>query len=205
MTTEDIGAAWDDRYGEQPALWGADANRFLVELAADLPPGTALDLGSGQGRNAFWLAERGHTVTGLDLSPVAVEQAASVAAGHGLDATFEAVDLTSWDPVGRTWDLVVLSYLQLPDAARRQVHQAAVRALAPGGRLILIAHHRDNLEHGVGGPPYPDVLFNEEQLTDDFADLQIERNGKVLRPTDDGDAIDVVLVATRRQSDQSDP
>jgi SAM-dependent methyltransferase len=205
MTTEDIGAAWDDRYGEKPALWGADANRFLVELAADFPPGTALDLGSGQGRNAFWLAERGHTVTGLDLSPVAVEQAASVAAGHGLDATFEAVDLTSWDPVGRTWDLVVLSYLQLPDAARRQVHQAAVRALAPGGRLILIAHHRDNLEHGVGGPPYPDVLFNEEQLAADFADLQIERNGKVLRPTDDGDAIDVVLVATRRQSDQSDP
>jgi SAM-dependent methyltransferase len=197
MTTEDASAAWDDRYGEQPDLWGSAANRFLVELASDLPPGTALDLGSGQGRNAFWLAERGHTVTGLDLSPVAVEQAATVAADHDLDATFEAVDLTSWDPEGRTWDLVVLAYLQLPDAVRSRVHQAAVDALAPGGRLILIAHHRDNLEHGVGGPPYPEVLFTEEQLAADFADLEIERNGKVLRPTDDGDAIDVVLVADR--------
>jgi SAM-dependent methyltransferase len=197
MTTEDASAAWDDRYGEQPALWGADANRFLVELAADLAPGTALDMGSGQGRNAFWLAERGHTVAGLDLSPVAVEQATAVAADHDLDATFEAVDLISWDPAGRTWDLVVLAYLQLPDTARRRVHHAAVDALAPGGRLILIAHHRDNLEHGVGGPPYPDVLFTEQQLAVDFANLEIERNGKVLRPTDDGDAIDIVLVATK--------
>jgi len=128
---------------------------------------------------------------------VAVEQAAAVAASHGLDATFEAVDLTSWDPAGQTWDLVVLAYLQLPEAARRQVHRAAVRALAPSGRLILIAHHLDNLDAGVGGPPYPDVLFTEEQLATDFAELEIEHNEKVSRPTADGNAIDIVLVATK--------
>ena len=193
----EIGASWDAKYDEQRALWGTVANRFLIDLAADLPAGTALDLGSGQGRNAFWLAEQGHSVTGLDLSPVAVEQAAAVAAAHGLDASFEAVDLATWDPAGRTWDLVLLSYLQLPEAVRRPVHRSAAQALAPGGRLILIAHHRDNLDHGVGGPPSPDVLFAEEQLADDFADLHIERNERVLRPTDDGDAIDVILVADR--------
>ena len=120
-----------------------------------------------------------------------------MAAAHGLDASFEAVDLATWDPAGRTWDLVLLSYLQLPEAVRRPVHRSAAQALAPGGRLILIAHHRDNLDHGVGGPPSPDVLFAEEQLADDFADLHIERNERVLRPTDDGVAIDVILVADR--------
>jgi len=197
MTPDEKAASWDAKYDEQPDLWGAAANRFLIDLAADLPARTALDLGSGQGRNAFWLAGQGHTVTGLDLSPVAVEQAATVAAAHGLDVSFEAVDLASWDPAGRTWDLVLLSYLQLPDAPRRHVHRAAVRALAPGGRLILIAHHRDNLDRGVGGPPSPDVLFTEEQLADDFADLQIATNEQVLRQTDDGDAIDLILVADR--------
>jgi len=197
MTPDEKAASWDAKYDEQPDLWGAAANRFLIDLAADLPAGTALDLGSGQGRNAFWLAGQGHTVTGLDLSPVAVEQAATVAAAHGLDVSFEAVDLASWDPAGRTWDLVLLSYLQLPDAPRRHVHRAAVRALAPGGRLILITHHRDNLDRGVGGPPSPDVLFTEEQLADDFADLQIATNEQVLRQTDDGDAIDLILVADR--------
>ena len=196
MTSDEKAAGWDAKYGEQPDLWGAAANRFLVDLASDLPAGTALDR-RGQGRNAFWFAGQGHAVTGLDLSPVAVEQAAAVAAAHGLDVSFEAVDLASWDPAGRTWDLVILSYLQHPDAARRHVHRAAVRAVAPGGRLILIAHHRDNLDRGVGGPPSPDVLFTEEQLAGDFADLQIARNEQVLRSTDDGDAIDLILVADR--------
>jgi hypothetical protein len=128
---------------------------------------------------------------------VAVAQAAEIAKEHGLDATFEAVDLTTWDPAGQVWDLVVLAYLQIPEAARRVVHAAAARAVAPGGRLVVIAHHADNLEHGVGGPPYPEVLFTEEQLAADFASLDIERNERVLRPTEHGDAIDIVLVAHR--------
>lgn len=193
-------AAWDARYGEQDDVWGSDANRFLVEIAADLPAGRALDLGSGQGRNAFWLAGRGHVVTGLELSPVAVDQATAVAEEHGLDATFEAVDLTTWNPDGEEWDLVVLAYLQLPAETRRPIHAVAATAVAPGGRLIVIAHHRDNLDHGIGGPPYPEVLFTEDELAEDFAALDIERNERVLRPTDDGDAIDVVLVASRPSS-----
>jgi len=197
---DEMRAAWDARYADQDDVWGSDANRFLVEIAADLPAGRALDLGSGQGRNAFWLAGRGHVVTGLELSPVAVDQATAVAEEHGLDATFEAVDLTTWNPDGEEWDLVVLAYLQLPAETRRPIHAVAATAVAPRGRLIVIAHHRDNLDHGIGGPPYPEVLFTEDELAEDFAALDIERNERVLRPTDDGDAIDVVLVASRPSS-----
>jgi len=195
--SDDRRRAWDARYTEEGALWGPEANRLLVELAADLTPGRALDLGSGQGRNAFWLAARGHAVTGLDLSAVAVEQANAVAAEHGLDATFEAVDLTAWDPAEERWDLVVLAYLQVPEAVRQQIHAVAVRALAPGGKLILVAHHLDNLSNGVGGPPYPEMLFTEDGLAADFSELEIERNEKALRPTENGEAIDIVLVAKR--------
>ncbi len=197
---DEMRAAWDARYADQDDVWGSDANRFLVQIAADLPPGRALDLGSGQGRNAFWLAGRGHIVTGLELSPVAVDQAKAVAEEHGLDASFEAVDLTTWNPDGEEWDLVVLAYLQLPTATRRPIHAVAAAAVAPGGRLIVIAHHRDTLDHGVGGPPYPEVLFTEDDLAEDFAALDIERNERVLRPTDRGDAIDVVLLASRPSS-----
>ncbi len=194
---DEMRAAWDARYADQDDVWGSDANRFLVEIATDLPPGRALDLGSGQGRNAFWLAGRGHIVTGLELSPVAVDQATAVAEEHGLDASFEAVDLTTWNPDGEEWDLVLLAYLQLPTETRRPIHAVAAAAVAPGGRLIVIAHHRDNLDHGVGGPPYPEVLFTEDDLAEDFAVLDIERNERVLRPTDHGNAIDVVLLASR--------
>jgi SAM-dependent methyltransferase len=194
MDMGDMRSLWDARYEAKGALWGAEPNQFLAEIATLLEPGTALDLGCGQGRNSFWLASRGFTVTGLDLSPVAIEQAREVADELGVDVSFESVDLTSWDPDGRVWDLVVLTYLHLSGKRRPIVHGAARRAVAPAGRLVVIAHHLDNFENGVGGPPVPDLLFTEQQLADDFSDLNILRNEKVIRTTEEGDAIDLVFV-----------
>ena len=190
---------WDERYSEAGQLWGLEPNRFLVEVAEDLPRGSVLDLGCGQGRNSVWLASRGFEVTGLDLSPVAVEQGARFAKDVGVDVEFAAADITTWRPEGRTWDVVLLSYIHLPEAGRMKVHATAVESLAPGGRVIVIAHHLDNLEHGVGGPPYPELLLTEDLLREDFADLEIDRCEPVLRPVDKdgvtGTAIDVLMVA----------
>jgi SAM-dependent methyltransferase len=197
MDMGDMRSLWDERYEAKGALWGAEPNQFLAEIAIVLEPGTALDLGCGQGRNSFWLASRGFTVTGLDLSPVAIEQAKAVAEELDVDVSFESVDLTNWDPAGRVWDLVVLTYLHLSEERRPVVHDAAIRAVAPGGRLIVIAHHLDNFENGVGGPPVPELLFTEQQLADDFSDLEILRNEKVIRTTEQGDAIDLVFVGVR--------
>ena len=78
-------------------------------------------------------------------------------------------------------------------------HATAVESLAPGGRVIVIAHHLDNLEQGIGGPPYPELLLTEDLLREDFADLEIDRCESVLRPVDKdgatGTAIDVLMVA----------
>ena len=193
---------WDERYSEAGQLWGLEPNRFLVEVAEDLPRGSVLDLGCGQGRNSVWLATRGFEVTGLDLSPVAVEQAARFAEDVGVDVEFSAADITTWQPEGRTWDVVLLSYIHLPEAGRKKIHATAVESLAPGGRVIVIAHHLDNLERGIGGPPYPDLLLTEDLLREDFADLEIDRCESVLRPVDKdgvtGTAIDVLMVAHKQ-------
>lgn len=197
MDMTDMRSLWDARYEAKGALWGAEPNQYLVEIAQTLDPGTALDLGCGQGRNSLWLASRGFEVTGLDLSPVAIEQATAVAAELELNVSFESVDLTTWDPSDRVWDLVVLTYLHLSNKRRPVVHDAARRAVAAGGRVVVIAHHLDNFENGVGGPPVPDLLFTEQQLANDFSDFEILRNEKVIRTTDEGDAIDIVFVAAR--------
>lgn len=197
MDMTDMRSLWDARYEAKGALWGAEPNQYLVEIAQTLDPGTALDLGCGQGRNSLWLASRGFEVTGLDLSPVAIEQATAVAAELELNVSFESVDLTTWDPSDRIWDLVVLTYLHLSNKRRPVVHDAARRAVAAGGRVVVIAHHLDNFENGVGGPPVPDLLFTEQQLANDFSDFEILRNEKVIRTTDEGDAIDIVFVAVR--------
>ncbi len=192
-------AYWNERYAGDPQVFGLEPNRFVAENLAGLMPARVLDLGAGQGRNALWLASQGHRVTAVDLSDVAIARLADLAADHGLAVDAVAADLLDWDPEAAGFDLVLLSYLQLVPDQREAVHRSAVTALAPGGRLFLVAHHRDNLTEGVGGPQIPEVLYDEDQLRADFATLHLDRLARVTRPVEvDGEtrnALDVVADA----------
>lgn len=196
---------WNERYRSEPSRYGDEANQFVLEVIGPLAAGRALDVACGQGRNAVWLAWRGHRVTAIDLSDVAIAHARRLAAARGVDVDFSVADFLAWDPPAEGYDLVLLSYLQLPPGDRVMVHRRAVAALAPGGLLLLIAHHRDNIDHGLGGPQNHTVLYDEEMLAEDFAGLEVERNERVLRQVDrdglKGEAIDVLFVGLLRGGD----
>lgn len=192
---------WDDRYATEGDVFGRAPNQFVAEVLAEASPGEVLDLGCGQGRNAIWLASRGHRVTAVDFSEVGVEHAAGHAAEAGVEVEFVAADLMHWEPKPEAYDIVLLSYLQLEPARRIPVHQKAIAALAPGGTLLLVAHHRENLTDGVGGPRLPEVCFTEAELAEDFGELEILRNEMVMRQVDratiSGTALDIILVARK--------
>lgn len=193
---------WNERYNQKGSVWGAAPNQFVADRLADLEPSRILDLGCGQGRNAIWLAARGHTVTAVDVSDVAIEQATELAADAGVSVEFVAADLAAWEPRAAAFDLVLLAYIQAPEATRRVLHRKAAEALAPGGVVFIIAHHKENLERGIGGPPSAEVLFDEDEIAGDFAGFVIEENTKVLRRVDRGDvigdAVDLLFVARKR-------
>jgi 2-polyprenyl-3-methyl-5-hydroxy-6-metoxy-1,4-benzoquinol methylase len=190
---------WNQRYTQNGSVWGAAPNQFVADRLADLEPCRILDLGCGQGRNAIWLAGRGHAVTAVDVSDVAIQQATELAADAGVTVEFVAADLGAWEPQEAAFDLVLLAYIQAPAPIREELHRKAARALAPGGSVFLIAHHKENLEHGIGGPPSLEVLFDEEEIAGDFVGFVIEENTRVLRPVVDGggDAIDLLFVARK--------
>ncbi|MCP4307350.1 MAG: methyltransferase domain-containing protein [bacterium] len=198
MTQRDL---WNERYGQRGAVWGVDPNEFVADRLGDLSPRRVLDLGSGQGRNAIWLARQGHAVTAVDVSDVATDQAAQMAAAAGVEVEFIAADVAVWEPEAESFDLVVLAYFQGPEAMRKAIHHKARRALVSGGRVFVVAHHRDNLEHGFGGPPMIEVLFDEADVAADFAGFGIIENAKVVRHVekDDvvGDALDLVFLAVK--------
>ena len=198
MTQRDL---WNDRYRERGALWGAGPNQFVVDRLAGLAPCRVLDLGSGQGRNAIWLAQEGHRVTAVDISDVATTQGREMADQLGVEVDFITADLADWVPPDESFDLILLAYMQAPEQARREIHSKAVQALAPGGRVLVVAHHRDNLDHGFGGPPMPEVLFAETDLASDFAQLQVIENARVIRHVEKdgqaGDAIDIVFIGQK--------
>lgn len=161
--------AWDDRYAAVSRVWSAGPNQFVEQALADLPPGTAVDLGCGEGRNARWLAERGWQVTAIDFSSVAVQRGRAETAAAGLQVNWQVGDVTSVELPAV--DLVLLAYLQLPAEQRRSVVRRAWHALRPGGMLYLVAHDSSNLVEGTGGPQDPSVLFTAEDVLGDLGML----------------------------------
>lgn len=198
MTQKDL---WNARYAERGAVWGTGPNEFVAARVEGMSPCRVLDLGSGQGRNAIWMAQQGHSVTAVDISDVAIAQGHQIAQEAGIEVNFIAADLATWEPAAESFDLVVLAYLQAPEPIRTALHAKAARALAVGGKVLVVAHHRDNLEHGYGGPPMLEVLFDEAALAADFAELDVLENQRVIRRVDKngqvGDAIDIVFIGQK--------
>ena len=137
------------------------------------PPGRALDLAAGEGRNALWLAERGWQVTAVDFSPGRPRQGPRARrAARRSTWTGCCADALTYDAGPDAFDLVVLAYLQLVADERRTAVRAAFASLRPGGTFFLVAHDSTNLTEGTGGPTGPAVLFTAEEV---LADLDGER------------------------------
>jgi SAM-dependent methyltransferase len=194
-------AAWDERYAGPELIWGSGPNCFVAEELAALPPGRAIDLGTGEGRNAIWLAERGFTVTAVDFSRVGLARAAGLAAGRGVTVDWVHADLLDYRPAPGAYDLVLIAYIQLPAGRLTELARTAATALAPGGTLLAVGHDRDNLDRGHGGPKDPGVLWTPPVVTAGLTGLTVQQAEQVNRTvtTPDGErtAIDTLVRAVR--------
>jgi SAM-dependent methyltransferase len=196
-------AHWDERYSGRDLVWTSEANRFLVQEVTGLAPGRALDLACGEGRNAIWLAERDWKVTGVDFSKVGLEKARQLEEARGVHAEWIAADLLEYRPEADAFGLVIVFYLQVPEAQRTPILRTAASGVAPGGAFLLVGHDSSNIAEGHGGPQEPAVLYSAEDVSRDLqgTGLRIERAERVRRPvqTPDGEriAFDALVRASR--------
>ncbi len=195
---------WDERYSGAEFEWTTRPNQFVAAELPDLPPGRALDLAAGEGRNSVWLAERGWRVTAVDFSRVGLEKGRKLATARGLDeARIEWIvaDLSDYEPERDAFDLVLIAYFQVGAGLRATVLSRAAAALVPGGTLFVVGHDLSNLTEGVGGPQYPEVLYTPEEISAELNGLRVLRAGRVHRTVErDGvsaTAIDTLVRAVR--------
>lgn len=178
-------SAWNERYAGTDLVWSAEPNRFLPPEVADLPPGRALDLACGEGRNAIWLARQGWQVVGVDFAEAAIATARRLAADAGVDVEWVVADVTTYEPPG-TFDVAIAFYLQLVDEELVATLARMASATAPGGTVIVVGHHVDNLERGYGGPSSRSVLHDPVRIAEVLAGggLWVEHAVEVERPVD---------------------
>lgn len=200
-------AFWDERYRSADRVWSGKPNPQLVAEVEKLSPGTALEVGAGEGADSVWLAEQGWRVTGVDISPVALERAAAHAAERGAEIagriSWEHHDVTEWTPPKASFDLVTVHFLHFPSAERREIYRRLADAVAEGGVLLVVGHHPSDLETGVRRPSDPDRLFTADDIEADLeGEWTIVANDARSRSATDTNGApatvhDAVLVARR--------
>jgi SAM-dependent methyltransferase len=157
---------WDRVYAHEKHLFTTSPNALLIEAAYPMPPGRALDVGMGQGRNALWLADRGWDVTGLDVSAEGVRQAS-----HGrLTALHTAAE--DFDFGEEQWDLIAGLYVHgvmLRESAR------VIAGLKRGGRLVIEGFHRDVMKMGIEGLTGGLLGYKTNALLRKYLELKIKR------------------------------
>ena len=180
MTTP--GEFWDQRFREHG--WPTEPDTLLVEHAGPLEPGRARDVGCGPGRNSLWLAGRGWSVTLVDASAVALDQAEARAEQAGLSLTTLLTDVRTWTPPTASYELVVLANLHFPATELAALLQRLSDALVPGGHLFVVGHDLANL--GKHGPSDPELLLTIDRVVAALPpEVEVERVARVDRPRDD--------------------
>lgn len=178
---------WNERYADAFAAYGTDPNDFLRAVADRIPDGPVLCLAEGEGRNAVFLAQRGHAVTAVDQSQVGLANAARLAAERGVRIETVAADLADFDLGDARWAGIVSIWAHVPPVIRGPLHAACVRALRPGGALVLEAYTPEQLDRpGRGGPPVAELMMTPDALRAELAGLDFERCAAVERDVQEG-------------------
>lgn len=157
---------WNARYAGRAGLVAGKPNPFLREHLALLPRGHALELAMGEGHEAIFLAQRGFSVTGIDISEVAVARALQMARRAGVSIDAQVMDLRTATLPSETYDVVICFYY-----LQRDLFPHIVRTLKPGGMVIYETYTTEQARYGH--PTNPAYLLEPNELLKAFKPLRI--------------------------------
>jgi SAM-dependent methyltransferase len=204
-------ADWDHRYAGPNRAWSVNPNGTLVHEVTALAPGRALDVGTGEGADALWLAEHGWKVTATDISGNALARVRAEAERRGLAVNLVRSDANDPAPFGtETFDLVSLQYGSFKRTPDQRGLRSLLAAVAPGG-TVLVVHHdltplRDPVDVATQTRMYdPEAFIGVDEiaaaLTADPDTWHVDIHETRSRPPGAASThhvSDVVLRATRR-------
>lgn len=131
---------WDERYRDADQLWSGHVNGSLEAEINEVRPGRALDVGCGEGADAFWLVEQGWTVSAIDISSVAVDRARAEADRRSVSVEWIAGDALDQPFESDSYDLVSLQYPAFAIDRLDDVVDILGSAVASGGVLLVVGH-----------------------------------------------------------------
>jgi SAM-dependent methyltransferase len=181
---------WESRYRERPDGGICPPSQFLVEHWRRLPPGRALDVASGDGRHALFLARHGWTVEAVDFAHAGLARLLAVAQRERLSIAGLQADLEQYPLPRQRYDVVVnVRYLQ------RSLFDALKAAVRRGGVVVFETFIRDQQQ--LGHPRNPAFLLERGELAARFGDFEILAYDEGRCTTESGPAFLARMLARR--------
>ena len=166
--------AWDERYAGGGFQFGEAPNLFLLSQAHRMRRGLrALAVGDGEGRNGVWLAEQGMEAMSVDWSGVGLAKAQALAVRRGVALSTVTADVARWTWPVAGFDVIAWIFVHLPPEDRALASAGALRALAPGGLLLLEAFTPAQEGRRSGGPKDASLLWSRALVERHFAGLEV--------------------------------
>ncbi|MEX0798821.1 MAG: class I SAM-dependent methyltransferase [Bacteriovoracaceae bacterium] len=132
----DTKSSWDLAYSRPSFIFGKSPAKFLAENFDFLAPNSnVLDMGMGEGRNAVFLAQKGHKVTGIDISSVAIKKAHMLAKEFGVKVKGVVASLEKYSIPENSFDAIICFYY-----VDRKLAAKIKKWLKPGGVLVYEAY-----------------------------------------------------------------
>jgi 2-polyprenyl-3-methyl-5-hydroxy-6-metoxy-1,4-benzoquinol methylase len=191
---------WNERYSGRDPVWSGKVNQRLAEQTETMAPGAALDIGCGEGGDAVWLAQRGWTVTAVDVSDVVIDKARAHAEQSLPDdvaarITWQAADVRTWQPPVHSFDLASLQYVHLTEPLLGDVQARLARSVRTGGVVLIVNHDPLDLQTTIERPNIPGIMLAAPVIVAqlDTSVWQIEVAQPFPRTTKDREGRQVVL------------
>lgn len=186
--SDDDRRQWDQIYSTRTYVFGKDPSAFLKDHIGKLPVGKALDIATGEGRNAVFLAKKGFEVDGVDLSEVGLKKTRRLARENHVDVTTIEADLNTYTIKPESYDVILnIDYLQ------RSLIPQIKRGLRHGGMVVYENYTVKQLENTGGKALQRNFLLDEGELPKLFKDFKII----VYRETNDGKDARASLIAQK--------
>jgi SAM-dependent methyltransferase len=164
---------WDERYSSEDFVYGKEPNEFFKSEIDKLPPGNLLLPSEGEGRNAVYAAQLKWRVDAFDQSEKGKEKCELLAKEKNVHINYTIADALEINLNENYYDMVALIFAHYPSRIRKQVHEKCIKALKPGGTLLLEAFTPLQLNNQSGGPKDLDMLYTADLLKDDFENANI--------------------------------
>lgn len=164
---------WNERFSAEEYIYGKEPNEFFKSQISNLQPGKLLLPCEGEGRNAVFAAKLNWVVDAFDQSEKGKEKCLALADQYNVTVNYTIADALTIELEENKYDMIALIYAHFPSKIRRQIHQNFIKALKPGGLLLLEAFNPLQLNNESGGPKDVDMLYTVAKLESDFDNATI--------------------------------